>query len=355
SSKCGQEIEGFAGLDEGRLIARRVKQAGGAIDFIALDEPYFFARVYDGPNACHWSAESIAEGVDAYIQAMRQEFPRVIVGDTEPFAASTTPEEYRDWLLTFREVAGYDLAFLHMDFDWSRRDWSQQALRMEGFGKQLGIPIGMIYIGNAADPDDGTWIATTGERVKKHQFEDGGEPDHILFQSWVDHPDSVLPESDPNSFTGLIRTYLDSPQELGWAQVGPGANLALGAIVRVSRIQPGYPPENAVDGDTGTWWSAGAAPPQWIEIDLGAEYDLAEIVLVPSQSPPGTTVHRVLGRGGDGEYRLLHTFQGETQDGQRMSASSDGEWAAIRYVRIVTDSSPSWVAWREVQITAAGR
>jgi hypothetical protein len=355
-SDCGQNVEGFAGLAEGNLIADRIQQAGGRIDVIALDEPYFFAHAYDGPNACHWPAEQIARGVDAYIQAMRARFPQVIVGDTEPFAGTTTPEEYRDWLTTFRSLAGYDLAFLHMDMDWSRSDWSQEALRMEGYGRDLGIPIGMIYIGNGADPDDATYAAVTGERILRHQFEDGGQPDQILFQSWVDHPDFVLPETDPTTFTGLIRTYFTAPDQLGFATSGAGANLALHKAVRVSAIEPGHPGDDAVDGDTGTHWSAGNGPPQWIEIDLGAAYAIGEIRLTPSQYPAGRTVHRVLGKGPGtgGEFLLLHTFEGLTEDGQRMIFTPDTPWQGIQVVRVMTDVSPSWVAWREIELIDAG-
>jgi len=355
-SDCGQNVEGFAGLQEGNLIADRIQKAGGRIDLIALDEPYFFAHAYDGPNACHWPADRIAHGVDAYIQAMQARFPQVVVGDTEPFAGTTTPEEYRDWLTTFREMAGYDLAFFHMDLDWSRSDWSQEALRMEGYGHDLGIPVGIIYIGNAADPDDATYVAISGERIRRHQFEDGGQPDQILFQSWVDHPDHVLPESDPTTFTGLIRTYFTAPEDLGFKTSGPGANLALEKAVRVSAIEPGHPGKDAVDGDTGTHWSAGAGPPQWIEIDLGSALDISEIRLTPSQYPAGRTVHRVLGKGPGtgGEFVLLHTFDGPTDDGQQIGFKPDSPWQGIQVVRIMTDSSPSWVAWREIEVLAAG-
>ncbi len=353
---CGQNVEGFAGLEEGKLIADRIEKAGGRIDVIALDEPYFYAHAYDGPNACHWSAEQIAQGVDAFIQAMSDRFPGVVIGDTEPFAGSTTPAEYRDWLTTFRRVAGYDLAFLHMDMDWSRSDWSQEALQMEGYGRELGIPIGMIYIGNGADPDDATYVAVSGERILRHQFEDGGQPDQILFQSWVDKPDHVLPESDPATFTGLIRTYFTAPDQLGFPASGPGANLARDKAVRVSAIEPGHPGEDAVDGDTGTHWSAGNGPPQWIEIDLGAAHDIAEIRLTPSQYPAGRTVHRVLGKGPGtgGAFVLLHTFDGPTEDGQRLIFAPDSPWEGLQVVRVMTDASPSWVAWREIELIDSG-
>jgi hypothetical protein len=353
---CGQGVEGFAGKAEGQLIADRIKAAGGRIDLIALDEPYFFAHVYDGPHACHWPASEIAAGVDAYIQLMRSEFPRVIIGDTEPFPTPTSPEEYRDWLLAFRATASYDLAFLHMDLDWSRSAWPEQALQMEGYGRELGIPIGIIYTGNAANSDDAAWIAIAGERIRRHQFADGGQPDHILFQSWVDHPDFVLPEADPTTFTGLIYTYSTAPDELGLKRQGVGANLALGKLVRVSAIEAGHPGGDAVDGDSGTHWSAGAMAPQWIEIDLGQPFDIAELRLIPSQYPAGQTDHQVLGRGpnpGDA-FELLHDFNEFTEDGQRLVFTPPAAWQDIRYVRIATNRSPSWVGWREIELIAAG-
>ncbi|HSB90453.1 MAG TPA: hypothetical protein VLD63_10565, partial [Anaerolineales bacterium] len=58
-ANCGQGVEGFAGTEEGRRIARRILQAGGRLDLIALDEPLFFASIYNGPNACHWDADRV--------------------------------------------------------------------------------------------------------------------------------------------------------------------------------------------------------------------------------------------------------------------------------------------------------
>jgi hypothetical protein len=81
-----QGIEGFAGTDEGRLIARRILDAGGRIDLIALDEPLFFASIYDGLQACHWDAEQVAAEVGEYIDVMHGFFPELVVGDTEPLA-----------------------------------------------------------------------------------------------------------------------------------------------------------------------------------------------------------------------------------------------------------------------------
>ena len=36
----------------------------------------------------------------------------------------------------------------------------------------------------------------------------GGRPDRVILQSWNPHPERLLPESDPTTFTGLINRYL---------------------------------------------------------------------------------------------------------------------------------------------------
>lgn len=66
------------------------------------------------------------------------------------------------------------------------------------------------------------------------------------------------------------------------ATPGPGGgNLALNKPVQASTTQPGQPPENAVDGNGGSYWASAAGQDdpwnrakntQWIYVDLGAEY-----------------------------------------------------------------------------------
>jgi hypothetical protein len=234
-SNCGQGVEGFAGTEEGLKIAQRIKNAGGTLTFIGLDEPYFYAHVYDGPNACHWDVEKIAKEVDAYVQTMKNEFPEVKVGDTEPLAGAANAQAYMDWLDTFKSVNGYDFAFLHMDIDWSRTTWADEVIAIQDHGKQINVPVGIIYTGNAFDKTDEDWISSAGERVKKLELEKNASPDHILLQSWNDKPDHVLPETTDFTFTNFIDVYFIDKAALGFKREGTGANLALGKPVRISR------------------------------------------------------------------------------------------------------------------------
>ncbi len=353
-SNCGQGIEGFAGTQEGLNIAQRIKNAGGELSLIALDEPYFFAHFYDGPNACKWDAEKVAAEVGKYVETIRQVFPDVKIGDTEPLAGAATAQAYMNWLDTFRNINGYNLAFLHMDIDWSRPNWADEVIAIEEHGDKIDVPVGIIYTGNAFDKTDEAWLSAAGERVKKLELEKNAQPDHILFQSWNDKPDFVLPETTDFTFTDFVKDYFADKSALGFRRAGMGANLTLGKPVRFSSQTGNLTGSLAVDGDLGTLWNSGGFPKQWIEIDLGAEYSILEIRLTTSQYPEGMTTHRVLGRSATGEFHELTTFEGNTVDGQTLIFTPAQPIPAIRFIRVETISSPSWVSWREIEVIDAG-
>ncbi|WP_248960639.1 ThuA domain-containing protein [Sphaerisporangium perillae] len=57
-------------------------------------------------------------------------------------------------------------------------------------------------------------------------------------------------------------------------------NLALGATMTASSSASGYPPSNANDNDTSTYWeSANNAFPQWLQADLGSTQSIGSITL----------------------------------------------------------------------------
>jgi hypothetical protein len=129
------------------------------------------------------------------------------------------------------------------------------------------------------------------------------------------------------------------------------ANLALGRPVQASNALAPDVPEHAVDGNQESVWIAGGHPPQWIEVDLGGAYRLTEIRLLVSQLPAGPTRHRVLVRGpGGAAATLVHEFAVDTVDGDWLAFVPDAPLENVRYVRVETTSSPSWVAWREVVV-----
>ena len=126
-------------------------------------------------------------------------------------------------------------------------------------------------------------------------------------------------------------------------------NVALGKAVRASAVLPSEPPEHAVDG-TGAQWGAGTGPPQWVEIDLGQTYDVKEIRLTVAQFPEGRTTHQVYVRGPSSSFQLVHTFQEQTRADQLLVFEPETPLEEVRYVRVATTQSPSWVAWKEIEV-----
>ncbi len=351
---CGQGIEGFSGVSYAVDSAKRIKAAGGTLHLLAMDEPYFYGHFYDGPNACHWTAEKIAAEIDQFTQAMRTVFPNILIGDTEALTGSAGGKEYTDWMQSFKETNGYDLAFLHLDVDWSRPSWPQEVKAVNQFGEMTGVPVGIIYAGNGFDNTDEKWLSAAGERVKKLELELGVQPEHVLFQSWNDKPDFVLPEAEPFTFTNFINTYFLEKASLGYRREGEGANIALGKSATASSQLGDQSGSMAVDGDLGTLWNSGGDPTQWIQIDLGAPANIQEIRLSISQYPSGNTKHRILVKGTTGDFTLATIFDGNTEDGDTLIFTPPQPLQNTQFIKIETISSPSWVAWREIEVIDAG-
>jgi F5/8 type C domain len=351
---CGAAVEGFA--DGWARLADRIRTAGGTIDYIDMDEPYYYAHFFDGPQACHWSTTKVAHEVGDFIKELHQQFPNVVIGEAEPLSGEADARAYQDWIDTFKEINGVALPFLHMDVDWKRQAWPQEVNSIEEHGRNVGVAVGIIYGGNEVDRTDATWLAHAGERVKRNELGAGAHPDHVLFQSWHDKPDHLLPETAEFTFTHFIDQYFTDKARLGYAS-NPKTNLAYGKRVAASGTYGEHVAANAVDGDGETFWNAGGFPPQWIEIELGQPYNIKGVRLITSQSPAGPTTHEVYGKGPgtNGAWQLLQRFQGNTADGEVLDETWPQPVTGIEGIRVITTQTPSWVGWREIEIIGAER
>jgi hypothetical protein len=128
---------------------------------------------------------------------------------------------------------------------------------------------------------------------------------------------------------------------------GVETNLALGQPVTASSEMVGAPGSNAVDGNVASAWISGAGPPGWIEVRLPGS-TVKEIRLVVAQYPNGSTVHRLLVRTAAG-LQEVRRFAGDTTDGQVLAWRPATPLAGVVGVRVETDSSPSFVAWKEIE------
>jgi hypothetical protein len=120
--------------------------------------------------------------------------------------------------------------------------------------------------------------------------------------------------------------------------------------VTASSSLPDSPPGNALDGNIETLWSSGSSAPQWIQIDLGKATAVSAIRLVISQYPEGNTIHQIWVGADANNLTLVHEFKGFTKDPDTLEFVPSVPLTNIRYVKIVTTQSPSWVAWREIEV-----
>lgn len=174
----------------------------------------------------------------------------------------------------------------------------------------------------------------------------GGNSRNVPFLADIDNDD------DMDFFVGRMEGGLFFYRNM---YEGEGAdftrNIGLYATATASQSFDGNPANYAIDGDIDTAWIAGTHPPQWIELDLGAPSTIGRIELIIDQDPDGETKHRIWIKDDESsEYRLIKEFHGFTQMFDILRFAPFRVLENIRYIKIETVESPSWVAWREIEI-----
>jgi hypothetical protein len=191
-----------------RAAAQRVRELGGNVRYLALDEPLF------GGLQCGLDSQESARRTAAFVRALRAESPELEIGDIEPYPVISA-EGLDSWLNSLRRE-GASPAFFHLDVDRARAaqllsDVAVDLQALRSACRSAGIPFGVILWSDDASSDRAysedalRWTQTVAEALD-------GSPQHTLFQSWAASPDGAqrlptnLPEDDPAvySHTRLI-------------------------------------------------------------------------------------------------------------------------------------------------------
>ncbi|HEU4851566.1 MAG TPA: DUF4214 domain-containing protein [Telluria sp.] len=224
---CGTGVEGFGGSASLRL-AEKIRDLGGELKYLAMDEPFQHAR-----DVCGWTAREIARNAASSIAEIRKVFPNVMVGDIEVVPGSAAmPDwisQYGQWMDAWKAETGAPLAFFHADVNWGI-DYRAAIGHARRLARERGIPFGVIYNGWYTDRSDAEWVAT-GMRNYASAERDGETPEQAVFQSWDHFPKRVLPESDASSFTSFINSYFRTRSAMSLAA---GAGRAHGVLEDVS-------------------------------------------------------------------------------------------------------------------------
>jgi hypothetical protein len=212
-------VEGYGIPKLARMQSEKIKAAGGTISYIAMDEPLWFGHYFNGRNGgqpgCHSSAAQIVELIKEPLAVYAEEFPGIVVGDTEPTniaEQSHWEEDLAAWASGFRAQYGRPLAFTHLDIPFNRPGEEGYAVsfyhQVERL-KQQGLigAIGIIYDGTPKDSSDEAWVEDAKQHIQLLEDKYGLHPDQALIQSWQSYPQHVLPESSAGSLAGLVNYY----------------------------------------------------------------------------------------------------------------------------------------------------
>lgn len=274
---CGGGIEGFRG-DRGLQTAQRIRDLGGALQYVAFDEPDYFGALYDGPNACRYTPDQVVQNAMQSVNALRSVFPDLVVGDIEVVpAVGVAPDwldQYQQWLDAWTRITGSPLAFLHVDVPIDG-DWhgGVEAMRRAVQGRNLLF--GVIYVGEGNS--DAEWVASAEQFASDYENKGGTVPDQKIFQSWIHFPTHALPETDPTTFTYAIDRYFRTRTQLTLQP--PGSSLqgqlltGAGAPVTGAAVNVTATPLFGT-GQLDTFASTGTVPTGTQTVTFGARVNL---------------------------------------------------------------------------------
>jgi hypothetical protein len=105
---------------------------------------------------------------------------------------------------------------------------------------------------------------------------------------------------------------------------------------------------NAFDRNACTVWNSGGPAPKFVAVDFGQLRTMTGVVAVPESTPPVTAVKAVFESSDDGtNWKIVYIVEGQMASGRAYSIPFQSPVTA-RYLRVTTEKSGSWVAWRDV-------
>jgi hypothetical protein len=192
--------------------------AGGAISFIALDEPFANSIASGAVPNCGYTVAQAATELVTEIHIMREAYPGVQIGLIEPvpsYSVGVYPSnsgtsygdlpQLLDTLLTTLAQAHERIDFFHADapydYDQALLNGWHKLVALEQVVRGHGLRFGLIYNSEAGgQAGDQPFHDQTLAAVVAYQAA-GGNPDDLIVQSWYPYPSAMVAEDQPNTFT----------------------------------------------------------------------------------------------------------------------------------------------------------
>jgi hypothetical protein len=194
-----------------------------------------------------------------------------------------------------------------------------------------------------AELDNGT---VGGKTQRKFKLQSGGSESFVIARTQKDKPTYIFVNGA--SMSDVAVSFPKTADPPPPRCINPML-LSRGAATTASANNGSA--GSVTDGSLSGIWNAGAHAPQWIEIDLGSPLQVHHLKLIPEQTPPGYTEHRLTGTRADGSGSVLGELNVPTiSGGEYVVLVSHEAGLQIKRVRVETVRSPSWIAWREVEV-----
>jgi hypothetical protein len=207
NERCGQGIEGYNAAGQPAYDSRRLQAAGGGATYIVMDEPLYYGHVFSGRNSCRSSITEIAGDVAQKVKEVHSVFPGAKIGDVEPVGGGGPSwlADLQQWFSAYRAATGEELGFFRADIQW-HRPWHGDMQALSELLHRRGVALQVIYNGNARS--DSAWIDEAAQRFKEYESGRRSLPDAVVFECWTPNPTHVLPETNSETLTGLVKRYL---------------------------------------------------------------------------------------------------------------------------------------------------
>lgn len=222
------------------MIAERVKRLGGAIAYVAMDEPLWFGRYSQSAQKCRGEIAQMAADVANQVRAIREVFPDAKVGDIEPIGSPEPPDwpaVVARWLDAYASAVGERPAFVRVDVNWDA-DWKPPLRELIQSVHSRGIQYGIIYDGPGGDRTPVEWARRTEEQFSDLEADPAFIPDQAVMQSWTPEPERNLPEDESGTLTNMVLRYAAQEVQLT-------ANVRGHTVVGLLRDKAGVPIKNA--------------------------------------------------------------------------------------------------------------
>jgi hypothetical protein len=280
STTCPGDFDGVNALG----YAKRIRDLGGSLQYVMLDEPFYSAVVDDQAGACRWTVQQAVDNVSLTVAALRSVFPDLVVGDIEVVGNGTANDTvlslYQQWVDAWTTTTGKPFAFFYFDLAWNSH-WQPSVAALSRALRYRHIPVGQIYIGDGTT--DAGWVAQAEQWMTDYEIHGSPAPDQVIFQSWDALPDHVLPESDPASFTYLIDRYFRDRTQLTLAVNGSTVTGTLaspaGPLANAAIALTGAPLSGT--GQSSAFTYTGTVPARTQYVVFGARVALEECGLDP--------------------------------------------------------------------------